>query len=322
MVYLDDLLERLANDGLRAGVELPKGVSFQSDLTVAWEAWIEAKNLSDPQLIPPLMKSLEKEKETKKRINIINVLVPLADKNDDQLMADYMLKLIKKEKVKWIKDVALSALIHSKLEIKEETEFLFELVNQKVYPAIDLLSRLDSTYSQRIEQLCLEQIEINKKNPYVLTSICHVLHQHGTIESIKSIQNIARTNSKAFTVNAALATLAKLDGLNGLDFFIEMFENNKIHDVKSMSTQVLCKFGDEKIIHLLIKRAKDILSKARKSNVIYVGGSKPELVHILEFLCKYKDERVGQLIHLIATKKMGLMDETELKWFNEQIKTA
>ena len=84
----------------------------------------------------------------------------------------------------------------------------------------------------------------------------------------------------------------------------------------------MCKFGDERVTELLIKRVKNILSKTRKTNTIYVGGTKPELVHILEFLTRNQNEKVNKLIEFIRTKKIEFMDETELKWFNEKIKTA
>ncbi|WP_405400818.1 hypothetical protein [Maribacter sp. Asnod2-G09] len=89
-----------------------------------------------------------------------------------------------------------------------------------------------------------------------------------------------------------------------------------------MITQVLCELGDESVIDLLIKRAKNILSKKRKTNVIYVGGSKPELVHILTFLTTYDDKKINKLIEFIRTKKIEFMDETELKWFKEKVNTT
>jgi len=326
MEYLDDLFLRLENDDLRPGLKLPEGVKYQSDLTIAWEARNEAKSLSDKKWILPLTERLNKEKNTKERINIINVLVPLADKCNDNSVADYMIDVVRKEKVRWIRDVALTALNNSKLEIKTEKEYLFELVQNKDWQitlnALGLIKRLDSSYSQRIEKICLELLNKYKKKPYELSSICNVLSQHGTKKSIEPIKEIAKTNSKAFTVNSALRAVENIDGKNELDFFIEIFKNNRNNDVKSTVSQSLCKFGDERVFDLLIKRAKNILSKNRKTSTIYVGGAKPELIHILEYLTQNQDKRIDKLIEFITQKKIEFMDETELKWFNKNIKTA
>lgn len=326
MEYLDDLFERLENENLRPGLKLPEGVSYKSDLTISWEARIESKKLTDPKLIKPLQERLNKEKVTKEKINIIHVLVPLAEKNKKNSIADYIINFVKKEKVRWVRDVALSSLNDSQLEIQNEKEYLFELIDNKDWQiklsALGLLKKLDSSYSSRIETVCLDLIEKNKKKPHELSSICGVLVKHGTNKSITQLKEVAKNNSKAFTVNSALDAIGEINGNKELDFFIEVFQTNRNNDVKSMLTELLCKFGNETIIDILIKRAKSILSKTRKTNVIYTFGTKPELVHILIFLTKYDDKRVTKLIEFIRTKKIELMDETELKWFKEEIKTA
>lgn len=326
MDYLDDLFDRLENENLRLGLELPKGVKYQSDLTVSWEARIEANNLSDKKWIPLLKLRLEKEKITIKRINIINVLVSLADKCNENSIADYIINLVRIEKVRWIRDVALTALNGSKLEINNEKEYLFQLIHNKDWQitlnALGLLKRLDTSYSIRIESSCVELLNEYKKKPHELSSICNVLSKHGTKKSIEPIKQVARNNSKAFTVNSALTAIESIDGSNEMDFFIEIFQNNTNNDVKSIVSQLLCKFGDERVFELLLKRVKSILSKKRETNYIYVGGTKPELVHILEFLTKFKDKRVNILIEFIRTKKIELLDETELKWFNDKITSA
>lgn len=326
MNYLDDLFERLENENLRSGYELPEGVKYQSDLTVAWEARIEAINLTDEKWIPLLKQRLEKEKVTIERINIINVLVPLADKCNDNSIGDYIINLVRIEKVRWIRDVALTALNNSKLEINNEKEYLFELTHNKDWQitlnALGLLKKFDTSYSVRIEGSCVELLNEYKKKPHELSSICSVLSKHGTKKSIEPLKQVARNNNKAFTVNSALTAIENIDGSNQIDFFIEIFQNNSNNDVKSIVSQLLCKFGDERVFELLTKRVKSILSKKRKTSYIYVGGTKPELVHILEFLMKFQDKRVNMLLELIRTKKKELLDETELKWFNERITTA
>ncbi|UII26132.1 hypothetical protein LVD15_22950 [Fulvivirga maritima] len=324
--YLDDLFIRLENNNIRPGLNLPDGVTYSSDLTISWEARNESKQLDNPDFIPLLTTRLEQEKVTKEKINIIHVLVGLADRIEDHSIADFIIKFVKKEKVRWVKDVALGDLVCSNLEIRSEKEHLFELVKNKDWQiklsSLGLLKKLDNSYSARIEDICLELITQNKKKPHELSSLCGVLSKHGSINSLESIKEIARTNSKAFTVNTALGTIASINGANELEFFKEIFEKNKNNDVKSMSTQALCKYGNETVIDLLIKRAKNILSKARKSKIHYVGGSQPELVHILKFLTKYQDIRVDKLIDFITSKKLDLMGETESKWFHENIKKA
>lgn len=329
MNYLDDLFARLGNDDLRPGLELPKGVTYKSDLTISWEARKEAKKLSEKKWILPLKERLEKEKITKQRINIINVLVPLAQKCNDNSIADYIINLVKKEKVRWIRDVALTALNSSNLEIETEKEYLFELIQNKDWQitlnALGLIKRLDASYSNRIEKNCLELLNKYKKKPHELSSICNVLSKHGTKKAIKAIKEVAKNNSKAFAVNSALRAIENIDGANELDFFIEIFQNNRNNDVKSMISQSLCKFGDERVFEILIKRVKNILSKHRKTKIIYVGEAKPELVHILEFLTQKKDKkdkRVDKLIEFINNKKVKFMDETELKWFNEKVRST
>jgi len=325
MYYLDDLFERLENNNLRSGLKLPEGVTHKSDLTISWEAQIESKNLSDPKWINPLKERLNKEKVTKEKINIIHVLVPLADKNKENSIADYILNLIKKEKVRWVCDVALSSLNDSKLEVQNEKEYLFELIENKDWQiklsALGLMKKLDSSYSNRIERVCLDLIEKNQKKSHELSTICEVLVKHGTNKSISKIKEIARGNSKAFTVVSALNALRVIGGNKELDFFIEIFRINRNNDVKSMVIQIICEFGNEKVIDLLIKRTKNILSKARKTKNIYVGDAKPELVHILTFLTSFEDERIKKLISFISIKKLELMDETELKWFMKKMKT-
>lgn len=326
MNYLDDLFKRLENENLRPGLKLPEGVNYKSDLTVSWEARIESKKLSDPKLIKPLQERLYKEKITKEKINIIQVLVPLADKNKKDSIADYIINFVKKEKVRWVRDVALSSLSDSQLEVQNEKEYLFELIENKDWQiklsALGLLKKLDSSYSNRIEIVCLDLIEKHKKKPHELSWICGVLVKHGTNKSITQLKEVAKNNSKAFTVNSALNAIGEIGRDNELDFFIEIFKTNRNNDVKSMVTQSICKYGNESVIDILIKRAKTILSKTRKTNIIYVGGTKPELVHILTFLLRFKDEKVTKLIDFIISKKMNLMDEAEMKWFKKEIKTV
>ncbi|WP_324025208.1 hypothetical protein QSV08_18635 [Maribacter sp. BPC-D8] len=326
MDYLDDLFERLENNDLRPGLTLPEGVSYQTNLTVSWNARIESKKLSDPKWISPLKERLNKEKITIEKINIIRVLIPLADKNKENSIADYIITFIKQEKTRWVRDVALSSLNNSELEIINEKEYLFELIKDKDWQiklsALGLWKKLDKSYSNRIEDVCLDLIEKNQKKPHELSSICGVLAKHGTTKSLPQIKEIAKNNSKAFTVNSAINAVREINGAKELDFFIEIFQTNRNNDVKSMITQVLCEFGGESVIDLLIKRAKNILSKKRKTNMIYVGGSKPELVHILTFLTTYDDKKVNKLIDFIRTKKIELMDETELTWFKEKVKTT
>lgn len=326
MNYLDDLFERLENDNLRPGLKLPEGVNYQSDLTISWEARIESNKLSDSKWITPLKERLETEKITKDKINIISVLVPLANKNKENSIADYILNFIKKEKIRWVRDVALSSLNNSQLDIQNEKEYLFELIEDKDWQiklsALGLLKKFDSSYSTRIENICLDLIEKNQKKHYELSSICEVLAKHATTKSLPELKDVARSNSKAFTVNSALSAIEEIAGNSELDFYIEISLTNRNNDVKSVVTQLICKFGDENNIEILIKRAKSILSTTRKTNMVYIGGTKPELVYILTFLTSYKDDRVTELITFISTKKMNLMDETELKWYNEQIKTA
>jgi len=324
--YLDDLFARLENDNIRPGLNLPDGVSYSSDMTISWEARKESKQIDNPDFIPLLKVRLEQEKVTKEKINIIHVLVGLADRIEDHSIADFIINFIRKEKVRWVKDVALGDLVRSNLEIRSEKEYLFELVKNKDWQiklsSLGLLKKLDHSYSSRIEEVCIELIAQNKKKPHELSTLCGVLSKHGSTNSLDSIKDVATTNSKAFTVNSALGAIAAINGPRELDFFIEVFENNRNNDVKSMSTQALCKYGNESVIDLLIKRSKNILSKARKSNIHYVGGSEPELVHILKFLIKFNDKRIDKLIDFIDSKKIDLMDETELKWYRENIKKA
>lgn len=323
MDFLDDLFERLENNNLRPGLTLPDGVLFKSDLTVAWEARIEAKNLKDPQLIQPLKARLDKEKTTKQRINIINVLVGLADNISEHSIADYILNVVKSEKVRWIKDVALGALNRNNLEISQEKELLFDLVQDKDWQiklnALGLLKRLDKSYSSKIEDICLELIQLNKKKPHSLNSLCNVLSKHGSTKSLAAIKEIAKTNSKSFTVNSALIAVANICGEEELDFFIEIFQTNKNNDVKSIATQTLCQFGDEKVCDILLKRAKSILSKQRKSNIFYVAGFKPELVHIFEFLQKIDTPKSKKFFDFVHSNKLGFLDSTEKKWLEENI---
>ncbi|MEN7551516.1 HEAT repeat domain-containing protein [Rapidithrix thailandica] len=321
--YLDDLLERLENENLRPGLSLPEGVSFQSDLTIAWEARKEVQMLKDPQFIEPLKVRLEKEKVTKKRVHIIQVLVRIADKAGEHSTADYILDLVRNEKVRWIRDVALTALNHSTLKISKEKEYLFELAKHKDWQiklnTLGLLYRLGQSYSPRIEEVCLELVKVCKKKPHELSSICHVLSKHGSLKSIESLKDIASTNSKAFTVNAAIRALEEINGANELEFFKALFETNRNNDVKSVITQALCKYGDGSVPDLLIKRVKSILSKPRKTSTVYIGEAQPELVHIFTFLMGQQDTRADTIFDFVRKKKLDLLDTTERKWFDENL---
>ncbi|MCG8323462.1 MAG: hypothetical protein MI921_28460 [Cytophagales bacterium] len=324
--YLQDLLVRLEDRRLRPGITLPEGVKSSSHLTVAHEAHQEINNLSDEQYIPVFQKLLETEKRTINKINLIAYLIRLADKLNRVELGDYVLDLVAKEKTRWVNDVSLRELSQSKLAVKNNRELLFELVKHKDWQiklsALDLLKKLDSSYSERIEEACLEFIKINKKKPHELSALCGVLSRHGSTKSVEAIKEIARTNSKALAVNAALTAIGEIDGKNQTAFFIEIFESNRNNDVKSTSTQTLCEYGNEKAIPLLVKRAKSLLSKARTSNTIYVGGTKPELVHIFEFLQNNHQKEADQLFKFVEAKKMAFLDETERKWFEENIKKA
>lgn len=321
--YLDDLFLRLENDNLKPGLKLPEGVSYQSNLTFSWEAHKEAKNLSDKKWIAPLQERLDREKNTKEKINIINVLVPLADKCQEHIIADYILSIVKNEKTRWVRDVALSALNNSKLKINKEKEYLFELVKEKDWQitlnSLGLLKKLNRKYSNRIEETCLSLISTSQNKPHELCAICNVLAKHGDKKSIEAIKEICRNNSKAFLVNSAIHALEEINGNKEIDFFVEIFNTNRNKDVKPTITKALCRFGDENIIEILIKRAKTIVTKKRKTEIIYLGDSKPEIIYILEFLTKMNDQRINELIDFIRFKKIDNLDKTELKWFNKNI---
>jgi hypothetical protein len=319
MDYFEDLFERLENENLRPGIKLPIGLISKSDLTIAWEARNESKKLNDPNLIEPLKKRLEKEKITKKRINIINVLVSLANNIGEHSVADYVISVVRKEKIRWIRFVALDALNESNIEIQTEKDYLFDLVEEKDWQiqlnALNLLKRLDASYSSKIEDTCINLIDKNAKKPNVLSSIGRVLAKHGTIKAIKPMKDIAKNNNKAYVVNCALNAIAKISGSQELDFFIQIFNDNNDKEVKSAAIEILCDYGDKNVIDLLINRAKKILLHKKKKQVTYFYDTKPELVHILGFLIKFKEEKIDKLLAFIITQKMDFMDDTERQWF-------
>ncbi|MDJ1481789.1 HEAT repeat domain-containing protein [Cytophagaceae bacterium YF14B1] len=321
--YVNDLIERLGNKNLRPGLSLPPGVIYQSSLTIASEARDEAYELADPDLIEPLKIRLEKEKNTSTRIDIIRLLVRIADRVNDHPIADYILATVRLEKVRWIQDVALESLAESKLEIWNEKEYLFELIQHKHWRikmnALNLLTTLDSTYSPRIEDFCLTALKSKSTKPNELSWFCNVLSRHGSDKSLDVLKEIARTSDKYYIVNAAASTIAAINGKGELAFFAEILDTNKNNYVKSNQTSILCQFGDDTVVDPLIKRSKAILSKARKTSVTYVGRAKPELVHICEFLLQHRNAKVEEFLYLVKNKKYNMMDETEKKWFDTHI---
>ncbi len=321
--YINDLFDRLADESLRPGLSLPPGVKYQSDLTVSWEARKEAKQLDDPEYIPILKNKLEKEKKTERRIDVIRILTHLAAKVEDHSIADYLLNKLKKEKVRWIKDVIMDSLNNHRLQVQTEKEFIFELAEHKHWPikqgALGILSRWDASFSTKIEELCLRQIELNKKKPHELNGLCQVLCNHGSEKSLESLKVIAETNSRAFTINTALIAIKEIGGKDELPFFIDFFKHIRNKDVKPRVSLILCSVGDETIVDLVIKRVEAILKKKRKTNTIYLGGTKPELVHIWIFLLEYMDERVYDLFEYIQRKKMDFLDVPEKEWFEANV---
>ncbi len=321
--YLQDLIDRIGDDSLREGLTLPEGTSYSSALTVSHEARLEAKQLTDAKLIKPLKEMLEQEKKTVRKIHILHVLIPLADRNHDHSMSEYILNFVKQEKTRWVRDVALHGLSNTNLEIHQEQEYIFELVEHKDWQiqsgALGLMKKLDRSYSSRIEDVCIKLIKVKIKKPYILEHICGVLSRHGTKKCIPSMKDIIKNNTKAFALSSALVIINKFAGKEELDYFIEFFKTNRNADVKRTITNIVCEHGDKTVVDLIIKRAKSILSKQRKENIAY-GNSKPELVIILEFVASVDDNKYKKLIEFIKNKKMDYLDETELKWFDEDIR--
>ncbi len=318
--YLQDLIDRIGDDSLREGLTLPEGTSYSSDLTVGWEARIEAKQLTDPKLIKPLKEMLEQEKKTVRKIHILHVLIPLADKNNDHSMSEYILNFVKQEKTRWVRDVALHALSDTNLEIHQEQEYIFELVKHKDWQiqsgALGLMKKLDTSYSSRIEDVCIQLIKVKIKKPYILEHICGVLSRHGTKKCIPSMKDIIKNNTKAYVIQRALIIISKVAGKEELDYFIEFFKTNRNADVKWTITNIVCEHGDKNVVDLVIKRAKSIVSKQRKTHTIYCKV-KPELVIILEFVASVDNDKYKKLIEFIKNKKIDYLDETELRWFKE-----
>jgi len=194
--HLNELLLRLEDESLRPGAKLPKGSGYRSDLTIAHTARQEINELSDVDYIPAFKELLAKQKVTVRKIHLITYLARLAGKNKRDDVADYILGLVRQEKTRRVNSVSLGALKESKLEIKNEQEFLFELANhphwQIRFDALGILSNFPNSYFQRIEALCLGQVEQYKKKHASLNVLATTLSKVGSEKSIPSLKEIVK----------------------------------------------------------------------------------------------------------------------------------
>lgn len=321
---IQNLLIKLEDNSLRPGVQLPEGVTFKSDLTVAHLARIEISNLTDIEYIGVFQKLLSTETNTKNKINLIHNLIKLADINEINEIADYVLALVKKEKTRWVNDVSLKSLYESKLIIEKETEILFELSAHKDWQirnySIKLLSRLPASFHDRIEQLCFSLIEKFKADSYTIISICYTLYFVGSLDSISFLKSIIKNTNKSEVISSSLSAINKLNGKNELDYFIETFNVAKETFLKRYLISLISKHGGTEQTEIMIERIKTILSSDRKTNMAYLEGSNPEIITILMFLELHNYQEFLRTINWIVTKKTDKLDATESSWINNKIK--
>lgn len=321
--YLNSLIDRIGDDNLRQGETLPEDTSFDSSLTVSWEARNEAKKLDNADLIEPLKILLLNEKEARKRTNIIWVLILLAEKNDVHEISDFILDKLKSEKTQRVKSSILESLAFSDLKVTNELNYIFELMQDKNShisdSAIKILAKSSDASAEKAEETCLKLLDKYANKPHSLRILCDVLKTYGSKNSLNKLKLIAKNNNKSFVKISAMYAIADIDGQNQVEFFKEMLVDSKNIETKGKASYFLCQFADENHIEILISRVKSILSKKRKSNFHYTEDSKPEIVYILEFLMKFDDKRVKKLIDFIAVKKLDFLDETELNWLKQNI---
>ena len=322
--YIEDLIIRMEDRNLRPGAVLPKGVKYSSKLTISHDARKEINELNDEDYIPIFQELLKKEKVTINRINLISTLIRLADKFNRNDIADYVLNLVKTEKTRWINDVSLRGLNQSKLEIKNEREILFELANHKDtqirFDALGLLSKLPKSYHSRIEELCLKQIKKYKTKHHSLRVLASALSRVGTKKSLPDLKEIVIISKKSDTILSAVNAIYKINGGKELDFYLECYHSKRDSFVKKNLIKLICLNGNEEQKEIMIKRVKSLLSKQRKTNWVYSGGTEPELVSIIKFLDKYAEEDSKKLLKWISDKKLDFLDKTESEWINERIK--
>lgn len=323
--HLKELLIRLEDKSLRPGDKLPNGVKFQSDLTIAHTAHEEINGITDINYIPAFMELLSKEKVTINKINLITSLIRLADKHKRNDIADYILSLVKNEKTRWVNDVSISGLHQSKLEIQHQREFLFELADHKTWQirndSLKLLARQPVEYHNRIEELCLKQIKQFKFKHHTLVVLASTLSKVGSLKSIPAIKVIVETSKKSDAILAGLNAINKLNGKNELDFFLKIYEEKKDSIVKMTLINLIANYGNISHCDLMTKRVKSILSRKRKTNWVYLNGTEPELVTILNFLDRYNKEDYKKTLKWISEKKMEQLDKAETDWIKEKIKT-
>ncbi len=322
--YIKDLLIRLEDESLRPEAILPKGVKFQSDLTIAHDARIEIGKLSDEDFIPIFQEFLTIEKVTINRINLITYLIQLANKLKRNDIADYILSLVKTEKTRWINDVSLAGLNQSELKIEHEKDILFELAKHKDWQirfnALGLLSKLPESYYERIEDFCLGQIKEYKSKHHSLRALALTLSKVGSSKSLPDLKEITLNTKKSNAILAAISAIHQINGKNELEFYLDCFGSKRDSMVKKRLIELICLTGNENQKELLIKRVKSLLSKNRTTNWHYTKGTEPELVTIIKFLDKFAIDDSNKLLNWINEKKSHLLDQTESFWINERIR--
>lgn len=319
--YIKDLLERLENQDLRPGLKLPDGVKFSSALTIAHDARKEVNQLDNKDYIPILKKLLSKEKVTIKKIHIIRTLIRVADKLRINEIADYILSFVREEKTRWVKEVAIRGLNESQLQIESEREFLFELAQHKDskirFDALGLLSKLSENYHERVEKICLQQIDIYKNKDYSLSVLSRVLLKIGTEKSISALKEIVVESKKSETIVPALEAIYRISNKKEIQFYLENFASKRDTYVKRQLTKLICLSGSEKQSELLTERVKTILRKKRTTNMVYMGGTEPEIVTIIKFLDDHSPKESEKLVNWMRNKKLDFLDETEKKWIDK-----
>lgn len=322
---IEKLISELLDDSLASGESLPEGTSYDSSKTVAFQASKEIQKLEKAS-IDTVKEIILKEKNKDRKSEAYSILRILAEKYNEVELIYFILDNLNLEKTKNIISLHLGGLAWTKLKLTERLDTVLDFAKRKEWQIRHSAIQLLAHYSIRINDIenLLINILKNSKDEYDLSYTNSTLRIVGSRKSIEPLKTVIIENKKTDILTTGIYALSEIDGKNQIDFFIEMMKDKKDSFVKASLTKQITKFSDQRAIELLIERVKKILAKKRNTNMYYGTDQSPEIVYAIEFLRKYEkeNERIPKLLQWIVNKKLEFLDETELKWVEENIRKA
>lgn len=306
--YLTDLINRM-ND------ESDKDKRNSAE-TISWQALREAEKLNDKDLIEPLSRYIESEKNKKNRDRAYFILGKLGKNLKDTQICDFLISRIKNEEDKYI----ISSLLDRISEIpKSELTNIEPLIkateNKQWQIRQSAIQALRLTKNQNAENVLIEILKTSK-DQFDLTYSNSVLGDIGTEKSLPFLKVLIES-SKEGVAHSAFTAYQKIADVNGIDIYRHYLTTGKL---KTSAITGVVQYGDSSDIELIEKRIKELVSRKRSREIIYSDG-KNEIIIGLEFLKRFDEyaSNYKKTLTWLSVKKRDKLWDSELKWIEDEL---